>query len=88
MIVPLGMTIWFSFQRYNLLMPEMTGFNFRGGWTLTPEFAAMVIGLTLYTAAFNAEIIGRRDPGRRDVYGQALHQMSVMGAAAAQIHRL
>ena len=26
MIVPLGMTIWFSFQRYNLLMPEMTGF--------------------------------------------------------------
>ncbi|GGC78444.1 carbohydrate ABC transporter permease [Vreelandella lutescens] len=26
MIVPLGMTIWFSFQRYNLLMPDMTGF--------------------------------------------------------------
>ena len=26
MIVPLGMTIWFSLQRYNLLMPEVTGF--------------------------------------------------------------
>ncbi|WP_104202559.1 carbohydrate ABC transporter permease [Billgrantia saliphila] len=26
MLVPLGMTLWFSFQRYNLLMPEMTGF--------------------------------------------------------------
>jgi sorbitol/mannitol transport system permease protein len=26
MIVPLGMTLWFSFQYYNLLMPGMTGF--------------------------------------------------------------
>ncbi|KEP71008.1 sugar ABC transporter permease [Thioclava sp. BHET1] len=26
MAVPLGMTIWFSFQRYNLLMPGQTGF--------------------------------------------------------------
>ncbi|MEX1662847.1 carbohydrate ABC transporter permease [uncultured Thioclava sp.] len=26
MAVPLGMTLWFSFQRYNLLMPGQTGF--------------------------------------------------------------
>lgn len=26
MIVPLGMTLWFSFQRYNLLNPFLTGF--------------------------------------------------------------
>ncbi|MGO3005321.1 MAG: carbohydrate ABC transporter permease, partial [Halomonas sp.] len=26
MIVPLGTTLWFSFQHYNLLMPSMTGF--------------------------------------------------------------
>ncbi|WP_148864075.1 carbohydrate ABC transporter permease [Marinobacter fonticola] len=26
MLVPLGMTLWFSLQRYNLLMPGMTGF--------------------------------------------------------------
>ncbi|WP_417806989.1 carbohydrate ABC transporter permease [Thioclava sp.] len=26
MAVPLGMTLWFSFQRYNLLMPDQTGF--------------------------------------------------------------
>ncbi|WP_158969539.1 amino acid ABC transporter permease [Chachezhania sediminis] len=38
-------------------LPHLAGFNFKGGWTLSPEFAAMVIGLTLYTAAFNAEII-------------------------------
>ncbi len=29
MLVPLGMTLWFSFQRYNLLNPLMTGF---AGW--------------------------------------------------------
>ncbi len=40
-----------------LTVPELKGFNFRGGITLTPEFTAMVMGLTLYTAAFNAEII-------------------------------
>ena len=38
-------------------IPELKGFNFQGGWTLTPEFAAMLIGLTVYTAAFIAEIV-------------------------------
>ena len=40
-----------------LEVPELKGFNFQGGWTLTPEFAAMLIGLTVYTAAFIAEIV-------------------------------
>ena len=40
-----------------LEIPELKGFNFSGGWTLTPEFAAMVIGLTVYTAGFIAEIV-------------------------------
>ena len=38
-------------------VPELKGFNFRGGLTLTPEFAALLLGLTLYTAAFIAEIV-------------------------------
>ena len=38
-------------------MPALTGFNFRGGMTLSPEFAALLLGLTLYTAAFIAEIV-------------------------------
>ena len=37
--------------------PKLAGFNFKGGLTISPEFGAMLIGLTLYTAAFNAEII-------------------------------
>jgi general L-amino acid transport system permease protein len=38
-------------------VPELRGFNFRGGITLSPEFAALLAGLTLYTAAFIAEIV-------------------------------
>jgi general L-amino acid transport system permease protein len=37
--------------------PAFKGFNFRGGMEISPEFAAMLLGLTIYTAAFNAEII-------------------------------
>ena len=37
--------------------PRLTGFNFTGGGVLTPEFAALLAGLTLYTAAFIAEIV-------------------------------
>ncbi len=37
--------------------PELSGFNYTGGGVLTPEFAALLAGLTLYTAAFIAEIV-------------------------------
>jgi general L-amino acid transport system permease protein len=40
-----------------LARPELQGFNFAGGGALTPEFAALLGGLTLYTAAFIAEIV-------------------------------
>lgn len=38
-------------------MPVLQGFNFQGGLTLTPEFAALLFGLVVYTAAFIAEIV-------------------------------
>jgi len=37
--------------------PVFTGFNFSGGGLLSPEFTALLLGLTLYTAAFIAEIV-------------------------------
>jgi len=37
--------------------PVLSGFNFSGGALLSPEFAALLLGLTLYTAAFIAEIV-------------------------------
>jgi len=38
-------------------IPVLDGFNFRGGLRLTPEFAALFLGLSLYTAAFIAEVV-------------------------------
>lgn len=38
-------------------VPTLRGFNFAGGGTLSPEFAALLAGLTVYTAAFIAEIV-------------------------------
>ena len=37
--------------------PVLDGFNFSGGAAVTPEFAALLIGLATYTAAFIAEIV-------------------------------
>jgi len=37
--------------------PVLGGFNFSGGAVLTPEFAALLAGLVMYTAAFIAEIV-------------------------------
>ncbi len=38
-------------------MPELRGFNFRGGITIIPELAALLIALSVYTASFIAEIV-------------------------------
>jgi general L-amino acid transport system permease protein len=35
----------------------LQGFNYRGGQQLSPEFAALLIGLTIYTGAFIAEVV-------------------------------
>lgn len=37
--------------------PKLTGFNFQGGTKLLPEFIALVLALTLYTASSIAEIV-------------------------------
>lgn len=37
--------------------PSLSGFDFTGGATLSPEFAALLLGLSLYTAAFIGEIV-------------------------------
>jgi len=37
--------------------PELKGFNFVGGSAVSPEFAALLIGLTVYTGSFIAEIV-------------------------------
>ena len=37
--------------------PELKGFNFQGGITVLPELIALLLGLSIYTASFIAEIV-------------------------------
>ena len=38
-------------------IPALKGFNFAGGLEIIPEFVALLLALTIYTAAFIAEIV-------------------------------
>jgi len=38
-------------------VPELRGFNFAGGMVMIPEFASLLLALSIYTAAFIAEIV-------------------------------
>lgn len=38
-------------------VPALRGFNFRGGASLTPEFVGLLVGITVYTGSFIAEIV-------------------------------
>jgi len=46
-----------SGTRIGVEYPVLQGFNFRGGVHVRPEFLALLTGLTIYTAAFIAEIV-------------------------------
>lgn len=55
-VFPLAAALIFG-APFSLTPPVMGPFNFVGGWHLLPEFVALTFGLTVYTAAFIAEIV-------------------------------
>jgi len=46
---------FFTGQPLEFDAPVLSGFNFKGGMILRPEFTALLIGLVMYTAAFIGE---------------------------------
>ena len=60
LLLPLGTPalVWAAFGApFGWDVPVLRGFNFRGGVSVTPEFAALLLGLVIYTAAYIAEIV-------------------------------
>jgi general L-amino acid transport system permease protein len=58
LIFGLPLAVFFgSGSPLSLEYPELRGFNFQGGITVLPEFIALWLGLTTYTASFIAEIV-------------------------------
>jgi general L-amino acid transport system permease protein len=56
LVLLIGAYVWVGIPvRWDV--PAMAGFNYRGGGNLIPEFVALVVGLSFYTAAFIAEIV-------------------------------
>ncbi|WP_425087174.1 amino acid ABC transporter permease [Stappia sp.] len=55
-LLPL-LTFFVTGMPVDLAYAELKGFNFAGGMVVNPEFMALLLGLSLYTAAFIAEIV-------------------------------
>src|SRR5262249_44234440 len=55
-VVP-ALVSWLAGVNWTISMPELRGFNFAGGWTVAPEYFALLIALVTYTSAFIAEIV-------------------------------
>ncbi|WP_456720510.1 MULTISPECIES: amino acid ABC transporter permease [unclassified Bradyrhizobium] len=56
-IVAFGAVLAVSATRISIEVPAISGFNIRGGLSLTPEFAALLVGLTVKFSAIIAEIV-------------------------------
>ena len=52
LLVSLGLGV-----SWTITKPELRGFNFVGGMTLSPEYFALLVALVTYTSAFIAEIV-------------------------------
>ncbi|WP_028136533.1 amino acid ABC transporter permease [Bradyrhizobium japonicum] len=53
---PLATALAFG-SPFTFELPQLRGFNFAGGSRIIPEFVALVVALSTYTAAFIAEIV-------------------------------
>ncbi|HET6308441.1 MAG TPA: amino acid ABC transporter permease [Rhodopila sp.] len=58
LLVALPLAVWAALGApFHLDRPALHGFNFQGGGSLSPEFFALLLGLTTYTASYIAEIV-------------------------------
>ena len=57
LIIPALLVFFISGSPLTWDTPSLQGFNFKGGVTVVPELFALLIALTIYTAAFIAEIV-------------------------------
>lgn len=57
LFIPAALVFWSAGNPVSFDLPKPRGFNLSGGWRIYPEFFALLLGLSLYTAAFIAEIV-------------------------------
>ena len=58
LLIGLPLIVWLAAgSPIKMDAPKLTGFNFKGGLTVSPEFMALLLGLVFYTSAFVAEVV-------------------------------
>ncbi|MBS0247728.1 MAG: amino acid ABC transporter permease [Proteobacteria bacterium] len=58
LVIGLPLVVFFAFgMPLHFDMPQVGRFNITGGLALQPEFVALLLGLSVYTAAFIAEVV-------------------------------
>jgi general L-amino acid transport system permease protein len=58
LVVGLPLIVFLAFGApFALNVPALRGFNFSGGSSISPEFAALLLGLVIYSGTFIAEIV-------------------------------
>lgn len=58
LVFAVPLIIWLLFGApTELNSPTLQGFNLQGGMRMTPEFTALLLGLTLYTTTYIAEVV-------------------------------
>src|SRR5262245_57183818 len=70
---------------FTLEFPELKGFNFAGGSRIIPEFVALTLALSTYTAAFIAEIVRA---GIMSVHKGQMEAGSSLGLSRGQTLRM
>jgi general L-amino acid transport system permease protein len=66
-------------------MPHLVGLNFQGGFVVVPEFVALLAALSIYTAAFIAEVVRA---GVQSVPRGQVEAASALGLTRGQALRL
>jgi len=57
-IIGLPLLVWLSFgMPMEMDIPTRQGFNFAGGMNVSPEFTALLLGISMYSSGFIAEIV-------------------------------
>ncbi|OMH33651.1 amino acid ABC transporter permease [Motiliproteus sp. MSK22-1] len=65
--------------------PELKGFNFKGGNVIIPELTALLLALTIYTAAFIAEIVRSGIEAVNKGQTEASHALGISNAKTLRL---
>jgi general L-amino acid transport system permease protein len=66
-------------------MPQLNGFNFSGGMDILPEFVALLLALSIYTAAFIAEIVRGGIQAISHGQTEAAHALGLTGTQTTRL---